>query len=156
MTDVGVVVVSGTLSIFGVIITHYLIKRRELEIREAEHKLERYKDFLASLAGIGSGYKTYEAHVNFTNAANTINLIASKEILEAVYELVDYAQTHKGESYNISDQSRILNKLILEMRRDLHPKTSKDFRQFEFHFFSHGLKPGEGVDTLEGWHSHDK
>ncbi|MBE9595037.1 MAG: hypothetical protein IMF19_16345 [Proteobacteria bacterium] len=156
MTDVLVVVVGGILSILAAITTHYLIKRRELEIREAEHKLKRYKDFLASLAGIGSGYKTYEAHVHFTNAANTLNLIASKKVLEAVYELVDHVQTHKGEGYNISEQNRILNKLILEIRRDLHPKTSKDFRQFEFHFFSHGLKPGEGVDTLEGWHSHDK
>ena len=148
MADVWVVVVGGILSILAVITTHYLIKRRELEIREAEHKLERYNDLLASFAGIGSGYKTYEAHIHFTNAINTLSLIANKKVLEAAYELVDYI--NKGESDNTSEQDRILNKLILEIRRDLHTKTSKDFRQFEFHIISHGLKPGEGVDTLEG------
>jgi len=156
MISVWIAIISGLLAILAAIITHYLTKRRELEIREAEYKLERYKDFLASLAGVGSGYKTYDAHVHFTNAANTLNLIASKKVLEAVYELVDYVQTHKGENYNISEQNKILNKLILEIRRDLHPRTLKDFKQFEFHFFSHGLKPGEGVDTIKGQHSHAK
>ncbi|CAD6491217.1 MAG: hypothetical protein LAKADJCE_00081 [Candidatus Argoarchaeum ethanivorans] len=150
MTDVWVIVVGGILSILAATISHYFIKRRELDIRDAEHKLERYNYLLESFAGIGSGYKTYEAHVHFTNAVNTLNLIASKKVLEAVYELVDYIQTPKGESYNISDQDRITNKLILEIRRDLHSKTLKDFKQFEFRIKSHGLKPGEVVDTLEG------
>ena len=156
MDDVWVVVVGGTLSILAAITTHYLMKRRELKMREAEHKLERYNDFLASLAGIGSGYKTYEAHVHSANAINTLSIVASKKVLEAVYEMVDYIQPHEGKSDNISEQDRILNKLILEIRRDLYPKTSKDFRQFKFRLISHGLKPGEAVDTLEGLHSHDR
>ena len=136
MTEVWVVVIGGIISIFAAIGTHYLIKRRELEIIVVEHKFERYNDFMASFSGIGGENKTYEAHVHFTNAINTLNLIASKKVLEAMNELVDYVQTHKGECFNISEQNIILNKLILEIRRDLHPKTSKDFRQFEFRVIS--------------------
>ena len=97
-----------------------------------------------------------EAHVHSANAINTLSIVASKKVLEAVYEMVDYIQPHEGKSYNISEQDRILNKLILEIRRDLYPKTSKDFRQFKFRLISHGLKSGEDVDTLEGLHSHDR
>ena len=81
MTDVWLVVVGGILSIFAAIATHYLIKRRELEIIEAEHKFERYNYFLASFAGIGSENKTDEAHVHFENAVNTLSLIASEKFL---------------------------------------------------------------------------
>ena len=153
MLGIWVAVITGMLTILAAIITHYLAKRRELEIREAEYKLERYKDFLDSLAGIGSGYKTYEAHTSFANAVNTLNIAANKKVLEAVYEVVEYIETHKGEDYTIAEQNRILSRLMLEIRRDLHPRTLKDFARFEFHFFSYGLRPGEAVDTREDWHS---
>ena len=149
MSTVLVAIVGGILAILAAIITHYLMRIRDLEMKEAEYKLERYNDFLASFAEIGSGFKPYEAHVRFENAVNTLNLVASYEVLVLIYELLKYIETHKGAEYSVHDQDKILNKMILEIRRDLHPRTIKNFEQFEFRIISHELRPGEYVDTVE-------
>lgn len=147
-------IIGGTVTLLTAIMSHYFAKGRELRIKEAEYKLERYKNFLDSLAGIGSGASTYEDHKRFVNAVNTLNLTANKETLEAIYKFLDFIDSINGkEEYDLQEQRSILNEIILEIRRDLHPEAVEDFEQFEFTFCSHGLTPGEVVDKSEGWGS---
>ena len=143
MSDVLAAIVSGILVIFAAIYTNYRTREKDLKMKEYEHKLERYKEFLGSFAEIGGRFKTYEAHIRFANAVNTLNIVASKDVLEEVYGLVKQA------GYSTNDQDETFKKVILVIRRDLHPKTIENFERFEFPVLSTELRPGTYVDTGE-------
>lgn len=102
-----------------------------------QFKLDRYADFLGGFAEIGSADKTREAHLRIANAVNVMNLMASREVLEHVYRLLDYIRTHKDESYSVAQQDEIIRHIILAIRSDLGQGTF-GFTEFPFRTISPG------------------
>ena len=127
-----------TLSVF--FIGEFYTRNREVRQKEIEFKLQKYNDFLGGFAEIGSGTKTYAAHLKFANAINTCNIIASKKTLGNMYALLDYVSTHNGSDYSIKEQDAIIQNIILSIREDLG-QSSFEFQDFPFRTISPGGSP---------------
>ena len=143
--EIKVAIIAGLVTFAAAVIAYFLERRREHKLKELEFRLDRYKDFLAAFAEIGSGYKTHEAHLKLANAVNSMNLIASRPVLNHVYSLIDYVQSHRGPSYSVAEQDEIIRQIILAIRDDLGQDTSA-FRDFSFRTISPGTRPGEVVE----------
>jgi hypothetical protein len=115
-------------------VTHFFARRREHQLRDLQFKLDRYADFLGGFAEIGSADKTREAHLRIANAVNVMNLMASREVLEHVYRLLDYIRTHKDESYSVAQQDEIIRHIILAIRSDLGQGTFGFTEFISYHF----------------------
>ncbi len=137
-----VAIIGASVTLLVAIIADYSNKRKEFLQKELEFKLDRYNDFFSGFAEIGSGYKTYEAHLKFANAVNTINLIGNFEILENIYSLIDYSTNNRDDDVSTEDQDLIINKIISSIRKDLHQPYSGEFK---FRIISPGIKPGDIV-----------
>jgi hypothetical protein len=140
--------VGGLATLFVAVISHFFSRRREYQLKNLQFKLDRYADFLGGFAEIGSEQKTPEAHLRIANAVNTMNLFASREVLEQVYALLQYVGDHRDQSYSREKQDEIICKIILAIRSDLGGKTS-DLASFAFRTISPGRSgPGETPDDI--------
>jgi hypothetical protein len=144
-TIIIVALIGGIFTLASALFVHLFTKQRELKQKELEFKLDRYKEFLSGIAEIGSKHKSYEAHLKIANAVNTINLIGSAEVLNNTYELLNYIMSHRAGKYDIEEQDRIINRIILSMRKDLSQNYKKEIGQFMFRTISPGIKPGEAI-----------
>ena len=142
--EIKVAIIAGLVTFAATIIAYFLERRRERQLKELEFRFDRYKDFLAAFAEMGSSYKTHEAHLKLANAVNSMNLIASRPVLNHAYSLIDYVQTHRGSSYSVAEQDEIICRIILAIRDDLGQNTS-EFQGFPFRTISPGIRPGEVV-----------
>ncbi|MGA2236178.1 MAG: hypothetical protein ABSG23_11940 [Terriglobales bacterium] len=79
-----VAVIGAVATLIVAVISHFFARRRELQLKNLEFKLDRYADFLGAFAEMGSGQKTYEAHLRVASAINTMNLFASRDVLHNV------------------------------------------------------------------------
>jgi len=145
-TAITVALIGGMVTLATALFAHLFARQRELKQKELEFKLDRYKEFLSGFAEIGSGYKSYEAHLKIANAVNTINLIGSVEVLKSTYELLDYVSSHRGNEYPVEEQDRIINKIVIAIRKDLSQTYKGEIGQLRFRTISPGIKPGEAVE----------
>lgn len=136
-TAIWVAVIGALATLITATISHFFARRREHQLRNLQFKLDRYADFLGGFAEIGSSQKTPEAHLRIANAVNTMNLMASREVLERVYRLLDYIRSHQGESYSLAEQDEIIREIILAIRADLGDRTA-DLTDFPFRTISPG------------------
>ena len=141
-----IAIIAASATLLGAMVAHYFTRRRELGLKELTFKLDKYAEFLAGFAEMGSKHKTYEAHLKIASSVNTLNLIASNEVLVRVYELLDYVSQHRGKNYSIEEQDRILNNIVLSVRKDLGQRHGKEFEMFKFRLISPGIAPGEVID----------
>jgi hypothetical protein len=127
--------VGGLATLLVATISHLFSRRREYQLKNLQFKLDRYADFLGGFAEIGSEQKTHEAHLRIASAVNTMNLFASREVLEHVYALLEYVRSHQDQSYSRERQEEIIRKIIVAIRSDLGGKTS-DLSNFAFRMIS--------------------
>jgi hypothetical protein len=132
-----VAVIGALATLISATVSHFLARRREYQLRNIQFKLDRYADFLGGFAEIGSPNKTHEAHLRVANAVNVMNLMASREVLEHVYRLLDYVGTHKNGSYSVVEQNEIIRQIVLAIRSDLRQSTT-EFAAFPFRMISPG------------------
>ena len=115
------------------LVGHFLSRIHETRVEELKIKLERYQELLTSFTQLG---RVNEAQLKFANSMNAMNLMASKPVLDSIYTLVDYIQTHSDKpSYSVGEQDRIVSKIILAMRREIGTGT-KSFGSFGFRVIS--------------------
>ncbi len=140
-----VAIIGALATLIAAVIGQFLNRRREIKLQELKFKLDRYMDFLSGFSEMGSIYKSYEAHRKLANSVNLMNLIASREVLEKVHDLLDYIGTHRGDDYSIEQQDNIIRSIILAIRKDLGQKVLR-FKDFNFRTISPGIKPNETVE----------
>jgi len=136
--------VAAASTLAAALIADFLQRRRDSRLKNLEFKLDRYEEFLAGFAEMGSQRKTHEAHLKIANAVNTMNLWASPPVLRQVYSLLDYVQSNSSSSYSVAEQDRIIRRIIQEIRRDLGQSTS-GLQDFPFRTISPGTRPGEVI-----------
>jgi len=130
-------VIGALATLIVALMSHFSARRREHQLKNLQFKLDKYADFLGGFAEIGSANKTRDAHLKIANAVNTMNLFASREVLSNVYGLLDYVSSHRGDSYSVAEQDRIIQRIILAIRQDLGESTS-DLTNFSFRTISPG------------------
>jgi uncharacterized membrane protein YccC len=134
-----VAVIGAVATLIVAVVSHFFARRRDHQLKNLEFKLDRYADFLGAFAEMGSGQKTHEAHLRIANAINTMNLFASRDVLDHVYTLLDYVNTHKDITYSVVEQDKIISHIILSIRTDLGEETSS-LANFPFRTISPGRR----------------
>ncbi|OXJ36013.1 hypothetical protein CFB82_12295 [Burkholderia sp. HI2714] len=118
-------VVTGCLAIVGVILTSYLTRKREYDADWRKTKLEHYREYVAALSGVIEGRSIpAAAHERYADALNALALVASGEVLAALYAYQDET-TYRNADRSRATHDRLLNDLLRTMRDDVQPNTGK-------------------------------
>lgn len=136
--------VSATTALLAVFLTYLLTRRREHETDWRKVRLEQYQNFMLALSEITEGRSTSEAMRHYTDALNSLSLVAPIAVLRALRNFQDEISCRNVRRTDEA-HDRLLNVLIREMRRDIHPSTPNDDSDFKFHLlgFPHDARRSE-------------
>jgi hypothetical protein len=115
-----VAAISGAVSIAVAIVSYLLTKRKEREVDWNKVKLEYYREYMSAVAGMVEGRDTVESHVRYTDAFNTIALVASPAVLDAVKAYQDEIST-RNTARNDQRHDELLSHVVNTLRLDLVP-----------------------------------
>lgn len=143
MTDDWIVTVAGVVIIIAAVAVAVLtLRNAERKMHESTHKFKVYSDLLnaiteLNLAG-GDPYKMDVAKKNLAMCLNRLNLIGSTGVLRSTNDLLDFLNEHKDKDYDTLRLHNVLNRLVIEARRDLNPEHAKRIEesQIRFRFFA--------------------
>ncbi|MBU3887592.1 hypothetical protein [Methylosinus sp. KRF6] len=124
-------VITAIAGLIAVIVTATLTRRREHEADWRKLKLAQYQQFILALSGIVEGRSTPESMRQWTDAVNAMSLIAPMSVLKALrayQEEVSFTNQHRTREAH----DRLLNALLRELRRDIHPSGTDDDLTFTF------------------------
>jgi len=110
------------VAVFGLLgsaITFFLNKKSERKVELRKIKESQYLEFLGDLASfkIADPNTNWEIRKNLSAKAQTLYLIGSKGVQQALKAFLDYLMY---EDMNIEKQKKLYAKLISEMRKDLY------------------------------------
>jgi hypothetical protein len=143
MIEDWIVVICGVLAIVIVLaVTLINLRSAERRMHENTHKLKVYTELLnaiteLNLAG-GDPYKMDVAKKNLAMTLNRLNLVGSSGVLKCTNDLLDFLNEHKDKDYDTLRLHNILNKLVIEARRDLNPSHARKVEeaQVRYRFFA--------------------
>ena len=123
--------ISGVVAIGVVVLTHSFTRKRDREADWRKMKLEHYREYVAALSGIVHHGHESAAQRRYSDAVNSLALVAPREALIALYDFLDET--------SVSNQNRtpvkyelLLSSLLRNMREDCHPRQPKDSSAFMF------------------------
>ena len=111
-----VAIISAAAAIVVPAISFYLTKSKERAADWQRYKFELYKELVTSFSGIMTSTWTPEGERRWSEATNTLHLIASPGVSQALRE---YQQKTKL-NISIEEHDRLLSRLFWEIRRDLN------------------------------------
>jgi len=117
----GVTIVTG--AVVTAVLTYLFTKRREREADWRKLKLDQYKEFVSALSGIVEGRETPEAHLRYVDAVNSLTLVASPDVLRALYAYMDYS---RNTDKTLEQHDRILTNLMNALRQDVYPHRHRE------------------------------
>jgi hypothetical protein len=135
--------VTAGVSLVTAVLTAFLTARftrlREWEADWRRLKLARYQEFVDAASGLMEGRCTDSTIVRFHDAANSIQLVASRPVLEALWRFLDVnSYRNPNRRTELSDET--LDELIRAMRRDVRPTDEGEpSRRFGF------IRPPPGI-----------
>ena len=136
--------VTAGVSLITAILTAYLTARftrhREWEADWRRLKLSRYQEFVDAASTHVEGRTTHATIVRFHDAANSLQLVASRPVLEALWLFLEVnSYSNPDRTTELSD--RTLDNLIRAIRRDVRPTAEAEpGRRFGF------IVPPPGTD----------
>jgi hypothetical protein len=101
-------------------LTYVLTKRREREADWRKLKLDHYKEYMSALSGIVEGRDTPEGHIRYVDAVNNLTLVASSQVLRALYVYMDHT-TSRNMDKNREHHDELLTILVNALRKDIYP-----------------------------------
>ena len=127
-TPVFATILGGLGTVVGYFVSNSLERRRAVQLREMEFRLDRYKEFLLAFGQLG-GKVTAETQSRFVDSVNVILLIGGSDLLYAVKALVDNYNDPLG---TVESQGPLLDRILFGMRRDLNTQKVKKMATFNF------------------------
>jgi len=136
-TPITVAVISASVAIVAPAVSFYLTKRKERQADWQRYKFELYKELVQSLSGIVGTDSSPEGNRRFASACNTLHLIASPGVLEALHRFQDETGVS---NLNKSDErhDELLSRLEWEIREDLSIPNNPPFNQFKARLWCSG------------------
>jgi hypothetical protein len=117
-TPIIVAIISAVAITVVPALTFYFTKKKEREADWQKYKFEHYREFVTALSGIVDTDSPPEGHRRFTVSTNTLQLLASKAVMDALHEFRrEIAASNPNRTEEKHD--RLLSKLIWEIRTDL-------------------------------------
>jgi hypothetical protein len=130
--------ISLITAILTAIVTSILTRRREHQADWRRLKFAQYQEFVLALSGIVEGRASPEGHRRYTDAVNSMALIASPLVLTALREFqaeISFANVQRS----ATKHDRLLDQLFRVMRSDLHP--ARDANDLSFTLGVIGVPP---------------
>jgi len=126
---------SVVTAIVVAIITYVLTRRREREADWRKLKFGQYQEYLLALSGIVEGRSTPEAQARYSDAFNSMLLVASAPVLRA---LQDFQNENRCSNPNRSPEKhdRLLNVLLRAMRADMLPNGARDLEELQVYLIT--------------------
>ena len=125
-TSVQVAIISAAASIIVASISYVISSRQKRRDELRQKKFEHYHKLLTAISNIAVHGLTEETGKEFASAMNTIALVAPQSVISA---LLDFQDEFKESNRTQEQQEKVLNNLLLEIRRSLelpfrdNPKT---------------------------------
>lgn len=113
-------VLSGAAAIIVAVLSYLLTKRKEREADWRKVKFEHYKEYVAALSGIVEGHATAEGHIRYVHAVNTLTLVASPSVVQALYAYLDY-NSARDVAKSLKRHDELLTALLDALRQDVYP-----------------------------------
>lgn len=144
-TPVTVAVISAAAAVVVPALALYLTKKKEREAAWLQYKFEQYREFVTALSGIVGTDSTADGNRRFAITSNTLHLLASKAVIEALHDFQDeIADSNRNKSRERHD--RLLSRLIWEIRTDLKMPGTPPIEEFVAGLWCSGA--GDKVSTL--------
>jgi hypothetical protein len=127
--------VSGAVALATVTITqpisYFFSKKRDHEADWRKMKLEQYKEYVAAFSG--TVHHPYDSVVQrrYSDAVNSMGLVASPKVLDALYEFLDET-SFRNDDRTPQKYDSLLSSLMRAMREDSHPEPPNDSSDFTF------------------------
>lgn len=120
-----VAVISGAAALAVAALSYAFNKQRDREAEWRKLKLDHYKEYVAALSGVVGQRSTAQSQARYSDAVNSMVLIAPPAVLRALYEFQDEIRvSNQNKSPQRHDET--LAALLREIRRDVHPRTPRD------------------------------
>ena len=139
-TSVVVSVIAAASGVIVAAVSFYLTKKKEREADWRKYKYEQYKEFVVSISGIVAGDSTPEGNRVFAKACNTLHLIGSKGVLDALHAYQDKAR-FSNPNHSAEKESALLSKLVWEVRRDIEIPGTPRASEFTVQLWCSGTNP---------------
>jgi hypothetical protein len=119
--------------------TYWSSKRRDIEADWRKLKLQKYEEFATSLAGMAEGGATDETKTRFNVASNSLHLIASKRVVDALESF--RKEISAGNVNKTPDKhDELLSRLFWEIRLDLGDPPTADPSDFRMKLWTSGAR----------------
>jgi hypothetical protein len=141
-TAIIVACISGGVGIIAASLSYIFSKIKDREADRRKLMVENYKEFLAAVSGItassDNSHFSTENQKRFSDACNTLVIVASQKVVSALYEFQNETKAANADTLTDERHDALLTALIFAIREDLGIK-NKDFNEgFSFHLWSKG------------------
>jgi hypothetical protein len=141
-TSVIVAVISTAAGVTVAALSFYFSKKKDREADWRKYKYEQYKEFMVSISGIVAGDSTPDGNRVFAKACNTLHLIGSKGVLDALHAFQDEARS-SNPNHSDEKETALLSKLVWEVRKDLEIPGTPQTSEFSVQLWCSGTNPKE-------------
>ena len=131
-------VLTGAVALAVPSISYFLTKRNDRRVAQHNLKLSQYQEFMDALAGSLRSVATEESLLRFARATNTLQLVASNEVIVALHALHEQISNSNGDPRYDADNDRALSKLIWEIRNDLNDPPTPTPAEFSARLWASG------------------
>ncbi len=136
-TLVIVAIICAAATIAASAISFYLTKSKERQADWQRYKFELYKELVLSFSGIVGTDSTPEGDRRFAAACNTLHLIASNTVLDALHDFQDEIRV-SNQNRNADRHDVLLSRLEWEIREDLRIPHNPPLAQFKARLWCSG------------------
>jgi hypothetical protein len=124
-TSVVVSIIAVASGVIVASLSYHLTKMKEREADWRKYKYEQYKEFTVALSGTVGSDSTDEGQRTYAKACNTLNLIGTKGVLDALRAFRDETGPSNPQK-SLVKHDALFSRLIWEIRKDLKiPGTPK-------------------------------
>ena len=120
-----VAVISSGAALAVAAISYAFNKKREREAEWRKVKLEHYREYMAALSAVVGHRSNDTAQTRYSDAVNTMALVAPRDVLRALYAFQDEIRMSNANHSQANHDLR-LGDLLRAIRRDVHPKPPDD------------------------------
>jgi hypothetical protein len=144
-TPVTVAIISAAAAILVSSLSFYLTKSKERQADWQRYKFELYKELVQSLSGIVGTDSTPDGNRRFASACNTLHLIASKSVVDALHDFQDEIKV-SNTTRDDRKHDELLSRLEWEIRQDLRIPDNPPMEQFTARLWCSGsASPNKAV-----------
>lgn len=150
-TPVTVAIISAAAAVLVSSISFYLTKSKERQADWQRYKFELYKELVQSLSGIVGTDSTPEGNRHFASACNTLHLIGSKGVLNALHDYQDEIRV-SNTTHDDTRHDELLTRLEWEIREDLRIPENPPLNQFTARLWCSGSGDANKTSSQVGSH----